>query len=479
MNNIVLQYRYLYENNCKINYGNITSDQFRGITGITYNISNLPEQLTAGGSLIKYWYDNNGNRFRKQEGATDEIYVLGKDGETEAVFDANGSIKFFNILSGYETIGRFAPTPVDLYLSNTTLNGSYEAQNSITVENNVTVGGLTVLKAGNSIHLKSGFTAPNGTDFTAQIGTVSGTPKRYYYLKDHLGSIRVVVDENGDIVSSDDYDPWGMTLTGRSTNIAYLNAKYKFTGKERDTETGYDYFGARYYDGRIGKWMQVDPLSEKYFEISPYTYARNNPLVLIDPKGTDDYYYTQDGQARVVEYSWWHNLWNPDKYFYEGSEKAPINFEGRNYYEVEQRIGEFLKENKKFNLYENNIDINSYVKAKLSEGQFPLNISEVLEKSGQNQAWDTKRTLDPSGIYLLENKGYLADYVGNAIWGGIMANAGYYKNISFAGAGARQVYDALRGVSPIYFNLKGFFDDPRDTEAIEYGYRRATIWFKR
>jgi hypothetical protein len=295
-------YNYGYDNN-----GNVTSDQFRGISGITYNISNLPEQLTANSSLVKYWYDNNGNRFRKQEGALDEIYVLGINGETEAVFDINGTPKFFNILSGNEILGRFIPgAPMDLYLSNTTLNGTYEAQNSITVEDNVTVGGPTTLKAGNSIHLKPGFSAPSGIDFTAKIETVSNVAKRFYYLKDHLGSIRVVVNEAGEIVSSacppklskrrrDDYDPclhaevrsfaclheafrrrqgtqaWGMILTGRSTEGSYLDAKYKFTSKERDDETGYDYFvcppklverrrRAGYYVSRIGRWLNAVPL---------------------------------------------------------------------------------------------------------------------------------------------------------------------------------------------------------------------------
>ena len=180
------------------------------------------------------------------------------------MFNANNTLQFFNVLAGNETIGIFAPTPVDLYFSNTTLSGTYEAANSITVENNVTVIGPTILKAGNTINLKPGFTAPGGIDFTAKIGTVTNTPKRFYYLKDHLGSIRVVVNETGEIVSSDDYYPFGMILNGRSTNTAYTNAKYKFTSKERDVETGYDYFaclpkserrrqGARYYDSRIGR----------------------------------------------------------------------------------------------------------------------------------------------------------------------------------------------------------------------------------
>ncbi|HEU0228231.1 MAG TPA: RHS repeat-associated core domain-containing protein, partial [Arachidicoccus soli] len=174
---------------------------------------------------------------------------------------------------------------VDLYLSNTTLNGSYEATNSITMEENVTVAGPTTLKAGNSIDLKPGFTASYGSEFTAKIGTVTNTAKHFYYLKDHLGSIRVVVDETGDIASYTDYDPWGMTLEGRSDDIGYLNAKYKFTSKEKDVETGYDYFGARYYDSRVARWMQVDPLYEKHPDFSPYNYVLNNPLKLIDPDG--------------------------------------------------------------------------------------------------------------------------------------------------------------------------------------------------
>jgi RHS repeat-associated protein len=104
-------------------------------------------------------------------------------------------------------------------------------------------------------------------------------------LKDHLGSVRVVVDEAGEIVSSDDYYPWGIILEGRSTDDNSYNAKYKFTGKERDKETGYDYFGARYFDSRIGRWMQVDPLYKKHLEWNPYNYVLDNPLSLIDPDG--------------------------------------------------------------------------------------------------------------------------------------------------------------------------------------------------
>lgn len=62
---------------------------------------------------------------------------------------------------------------------------------------------------------------------------------------------------------------------------------YKFTGKERDPENGYDYFGARYYDSLIGIWGQVEPLLEKYLSFSPYCYGVNNPIEFFDINGKD------------------------------------------------------------------------------------------------------------------------------------------------------------------------------------------------
>jgi len=67
-----------------------------------------------------------------------------------------------------------------------------------------------------------------------------------------------------------------------------VNDKYKFTGKERDKESGLDYFGARYYDSEIGRWLSVDPLGSQRPGLSPYQYCQNNPLSLIDPTGMLD-----------------------------------------------------------------------------------------------------------------------------------------------------------------------------------------------
>ena len=61
-----------------------------------------------------------------------------------------------------------------------------------------------------------------------------------------------------------------------------------FTGKERDSETGFSYFGARYYDSDIlTSWLSVDPMADKYPNISPYAYCAWNPIKLVDPNGED------------------------------------------------------------------------------------------------------------------------------------------------------------------------------------------------
>ncbi len=88
------------------------------------------------------------------------------------------------------------------------------------------------------------------------------------------------------VVAYDDYYPFGQTMAGRSyTSIT--DPRYKFTEKERDVETGYDYFGARYYDSRIGRWLSVDPLAGKYPDLSPYVYCSNDPILLFDPDGKE------------------------------------------------------------------------------------------------------------------------------------------------------------------------------------------------
>jgi RHS repeat-associated protein len=72
---------------------------------------------------------------------------------------------------------------------------------------------------------------------------------------------------------------------------------FTFTGKERDSETGFSYFGARYYDSDIlTGWLSVDPMADKYPSLSPYAYCGWNPVKLVDPDGEDIYYFDKSGK---------------------------------------------------------------------------------------------------------------------------------------------------------------------------------------
>ena len=70
---------------------------------------------------------------------------------------------------------------------------------------------------------------------------------------------------------------------------------YTFSAKEKDTETGYSYFGSRYYSSDLSIWLSVDPMSDKYPSLSPYVYCANNPIKLVDPDGEEIVITGSDG----------------------------------------------------------------------------------------------------------------------------------------------------------------------------------------
>ena len=81
--------------------------------------------------------------------------------------------------------------------------------------------------------------------------------------------------------------------------VISFDSRYKFTGKERDEETAYDYFGARYYDSDLCQWLSVDPMSDKYPSLSPYMYCAGNPVVLVDTDGMEIEGFSVDKKGNV------------------------------------------------------------------------------------------------------------------------------------------------------------------------------------
>lgn len=126
----------------------------------------------------------------------------------------------------------------------------------------------------------------------------------YWYHPDHLGSSSFITGLDGEVTQNIEYFPSGEVFVENHKNDK-LNSQYKFNGKEQDSETGYYYYGARYYNPRVSLWLNVDPLadynpfynSEHYIDgqhnggvynsgnLNPYIYCYQSPVVYFDPNG--------------------------------------------------------------------------------------------------------------------------------------------------------------------------------------------------
>jgi RHS repeat-associated protein len=119
---------------------------------------------------------------------------------------------------------------------------------------------------------------------------VAVSQKEYeYHLKDHLGNTRSVFTVSNtqpfSIRQVANYYPFG--LRHGNAILDQANQKYLYNGKELQEETDWYDYGARMYDPAIGRWHVIDPYAGKYLSISPYVYAIDNPINVIDPNGKD------------------------------------------------------------------------------------------------------------------------------------------------------------------------------------------------
>ena len=137
------------------------------------------------------------------------------------------------------------------------------------------------------------------------------------YVTDYLGSVRAVVNgKTGELYKASDYSAfgedsdvvvpqYGVTPAHQLATAALpdgLTLRDGYTGKEgqnQDFNTSYTDFGARQYSPALRRWMTPDPLSEKYYGISPYAFCNNNPVNLVDPDGRKIYF--ADGVSDVFK----------------------------------------------------------------------------------------------------------------------------------------------------------------------------------
>ena len=113
----------------------------------------------------------------------------------------------------------------------------------------------------------------------------TNTEEIFFYHSDHLGSTSYITDAKANITQFDAYLPYGELLVDEHSSSEEM--PYKFNGKEFDQETGLYYYGARYMDPKISMWLGVDPLAEKYPNVTGYCYTMDNPIKFIEIDGKD------------------------------------------------------------------------------------------------------------------------------------------------------------------------------------------------
>lgn len=98
-----------------------------------------------------------------------------------------------------------------------------------------------------------------------------------YQLHNHLGSSALELDDSADVISYEEYHPYGTTAyQAKNAAIKAVAKRYRYTGMERDEETGLEYHSARYYLPWLGRWLSADPIG--IGGINFYQYAKDTPV---------------------------------------------------------------------------------------------------------------------------------------------------------------------------------------------------------
>lgn len=109
---------------------------------------------------------------------------------------------------------------------------------------------------------------------------------------------------NADVITANDYTPFGMQMVRRKYSQANTKYRYGFNGKENDNdvkgEGNQQDYGMRIYDPRLGRFLSVDPLEDEYPELTPYQFAGNTPIQATDLDGEEPSYHYEDGKGRIV-----------------------------------------------------------------------------------------------------------------------------------------------------------------------------------
>lgn len=294
-------------------YPSVYSNKVNSVTDAMSGTSHQFE-WESGGNLMRHmnpdqnydrrlwWTEDNRLQFVKDNGSSGAYYQ----------YDAGGD-RTYKLLY-HKTTGSLNGVQTDYYtLDDATLYVSpylvvtpqgytkhYYAENErittqlgkyrfAVVDSCVAGDSLASVKLQNAVQAFPMDSFPTPTPMLGYLHSLVSKPKAvstlYFYHPDHLGSASWITNIYGRTIQHLYYLPWGEDFVNQRTGS--FSSMYTFSAKEKDTETGYSYFGSRYYSSDLSIWLSVDPMADKYPSMSPYVYCANNPVRLVDPNGEE------------------------------------------------------------------------------------------------------------------------------------------------------------------------------------------------
>ena len=277
--------------------------------------NSLPCPNTAGNAMQNYThnyqYDKLGNMLQMQSvgnwtrdyvynNPMTNNYLLGHGSGTVYTYDAHGNMLTMPHLTSmvWDYLDQLQSASNGTFTSYYNYNAEGNRTRKVVVKNNIIETRYYI--NGYELYRKE----INGVvDFERKTINISDDEKVFvrieqktgenpvvrYQYDNHLGSACLELDNTGQIISYEEYHPFGTTSyrSGRSQTEVSLK-RYKYCGKERDEETGLYYYGMRYYAAWICRFVSVDPLQFKYPYYTPYQYAGNKPITYIDLDGGEE-----------------------------------------------------------------------------------------------------------------------------------------------------------------------------------------------
>ena len=276
--------------------GSIIVDGTRGITNIIYDNHNNPVRIQfENGNVTKYIYSATGEKLRTIHYTAAENVHISIGCDYDEIEDEYLSVDTTDYLLGGNVIFTNAK------LSKILFAGGYVNANYVKVPQTVRprrTPGMTDEEYRAKLE-----------QWIKQQQTKKLVLSYRFYNKDHLGNIREVIDEDGKVCQTNDYYPYGTPFSSPSSTINATYQPFKYNGKEFDMMHAlntYDY-GARQYYPLLPMWDRIDPLAERYYNVSPYAYCVNNPVRWVDKFGLEpgDFFKTKNEAA--IDFGFFYN----------------------------------------------------------------------------------------------------------------------------------------------------------------------------